>query len=62
LAVDKPDVIIRPAVFDIELLQQVDVREVAGRGDKAVEAVLPELRQMVSWTSRLRRSLFGGTQ
>jgi NTE family protein len=60
LAVDKPDVIIHPEVSDIELLEQVDVREVARRGDKAVEAVLPELRQMVSWTSRLRRSLFGG--
>jgi NTE family protein len=59
LAVDKPDVIIRPAVSDIELLEQVDVREVAGRGDKAVEAVLPELKKMVAWTSRLRRSLFG---
>ena len=62
LAVDKPDVIIRPAVSDIELLEQVDVREVAQRGDKAVEAALPELRQMVSWTSRLRRSLFGGNR
>jgi len=60
LAVDKPDVIIRPLVSDIGLLEQVDVREVALRGDKAVEAVLPELRQMASWTSRLRRSLFGG--
>ena len=60
LAVDKPDVIIRPAVSDVELLEQVDVREVARRGDEAVEAVLPELKQMVSWTSRLRRSLFGG--
>lgn len=62
LTVDKPNVIIRPAVSDVELLQHVDVREVARRGDKAVEAVLPELRQMVSWTSRLRRSLFGGNQ
>jgi len=61
LAVDKPDVIVRPAVSDIELLEQVDVREVARRGDEAVEAVLPELRQMVSWTNRLRRSLFGGS-
>jgi len=60
LAVDKPDVIIRPAVSDIELLDQVDVREVAQRGDRAVEAVLPELKQMTSWTNRLRRSLFGG--
>ena len=60
LAVDKPDVIIHPMVSDIELLDQVDVREVARRGDEAVEAVLPELRKMVSWTGRLRRSLFGG--
>ena len=60
LAVDKPDVIIRPMVSDIELLEQVDVREVARRGDEAVEAVLPELRQMVSWTSRLRRTLLRG--
>lgn len=59
LAVDKPAVIIRPAVSDIELLDRVDVREVAQRGDDAVEAVLPELRRAVSWSSRLRRSLFG---
>lgn len=61
LAVDKPDVIIRPLVSDIELLEQVDVREVARRGDEAVVAVLPELRKMVSWPSRMRRSLFGGS-
>lgn len=60
LEVDKPDVIIRPAVSDIELLEQVDVREVARRGDEAVETALPELKQMASWKSRLRRSLFGG--
>jgi NTE family protein len=60
LAVDKPDVVIRPEVSDIELLDQVDVREVARRGDEAVEAVLPELRKMVSWSSRLRRTILGG--
>jgi NTE family protein len=60
LEVDKPDVIIRPEVSDIELLEQVDVREVAKRGERAVEAVLPELKQMASWPNRLRRSLFGG--
>lgn len=62
LAVDKPDVIIRPAVSDIELLEQVDVREVAQRGDLAVEVALPELRKKFSWANRLRRNLFGGTQ
>jgi len=60
LAVDKPDIIIRPAVADIGLLEQVDVREVARRGDEAVEAILPELRKLTSWTNRLRRTLFGG--
>jgi NTE family protein len=61
MVVDQPDVIIRPDVADIGLLEQVDVREVARRGDEAVEAVLPELRKMSSWTNRLRRSLFGGS-
>src|SRR3990172_8003922 len=60
LAVDKPDVIIRPHVWDIDLLDRVDIREVAQRGEEAVEAVLPELRRMVNWTSRLRRNFFGG--
>ena len=60
LAVDEPDIIIRPDVSDIGLLEQVDVREVARRGDRAVEAVLPELMRAVSWTNRLRRSIFGG--
>ena len=60
LEVDKPDVVIRPAVSDIELLAQVDVREVARRGDRAVEAAMPELRRAGSWTNRLRRTIFGG--
>jgi len=59
LAVDKPDVIIRPAVSDIGLLEQVDVRKVAKLGDTAVEAALPDLKKMASWTSRLRRTVFG---
>jgi NTE family protein len=60
LAVDKPDVIVRPAVSDIELLGKVDVHEVALRGEEAVQAALPELKQAVSWPRRLRRTLFGG--
>jgi len=60
LAVDKPDIIIRPAVSDIELLGKVDVREVARRGEAAVDAALPELKRKTSWAGRLRRTLFGG--
>ena len=59
LAVDKPDVVIRPQVSDIEMLDHVDVRKVAKRGDEAVKAVLPELRRAVSWSRRIRRRLFG---
>jgi len=62
MAVDKPDIIIRPAVSDVELLERVDVREVAKRGEQAVEAVLPQLLQAVSWKRRLRRTLFGGNR
>jgi hypothetical protein len=60
LVVDKPDVIIRPRVGTIKLLERVDVHEVARRGEEAVDAVLPELRRMVSWKSRLRRKYSGG--
>jgi NTE family protein len=60
LMVDKPDVIIRPQVLSVQLLDHVDVREVARRGEEAVEVVLPELRRMVSWKSRLRRKYSGG--
>jgi NTE family protein len=60
LRIDKPDVIIRPKVLKIELLDRVDVRAVAQRGEEAVEEVLPELRRMVHWSSRLRRKYFGG--
>jgi NTE family protein len=59
LKVDKPDIIIRPQVMTIELLEHVDVREVAKLGEEAVDAVLPELKRMLSWTSRLRRKYFG---
>lgn len=55
LQVDQPDVIIRPPVTNIDILDQVDVREVARKGDEAVEAVLPELKKLFAWQKRLRR-------
>ena len=60
LMVDRPDVIIRPQVLSVQLLDHVDVRELARRGEEAVEVVLPELRRMVSWKSRLHRKYSGG--
>ena len=55
LEVDKPDVIIRPAVHHINLLDKVDVAEVAKLGEQAVEKVLPQLRRAFSFPAQLAR-------
>ncbi len=57
LAVDHPDVIIRPRVADIDTLAKVDVREIAKRGEQAVDAALPKLKALFSWQNRAARSL-----
>jgi len=54
---EKPDVIVRPAVQDIGILDQVDVHAVAKLGEDATRAVLPELKKAAAWPSRLRRWL-----
>ncbi len=53
---DDPEIIIRPAVHHIQLLDQVDVHEVAKLGEAAVEEVLPDLRRVTAWPARLARS------
>ncbi|MCL4528559.1 MAG: patatin-like phospholipase family protein [Chloroflexi bacterium] len=55
---ERPDVIIRPDMADIGLLDRVDVHEVAKRGEAAAEAALPELKRVTAWPNRLRRTLF----
>ncbi|HET9913243.1 MAG TPA: patatin-like phospholipase family protein [Anaerolineales bacterium] len=57
LEMDRPDVIIRPQVSEIDTLDIVDVREVAKRGEAAVEAALPHLRSLFTWRNRWRRSI-----
>lgn len=57
LQVDKPDVLIRPAVTHIDILERVDVREVARLGEQAVESALPELKTLFTWKNRLLRRL-----
>jgi len=59
LQLDKPEVIVRPDVHEISLLDKVVIADVARMGEQALEEVLPELRRVVSWTSRLSRRLFG---
>jgi NTE family protein len=53
LELERPEVVIRPAVPQIGLLDPVDVVEVARIGERAAEAVLPELFRVVSWRGRL---------
>ena len=56
---DAPDIIIRPDVHHLELLDKVVVKDVALLGDVAVEEILPQLKKITSWTGRLNRKLFG---
>lgn len=55
LQLEKPDVIIRPDVPQIGLLDQVDVHEVARLGEQAATQALPALRRAVGWQGRLAR-------
>jgi NTE family protein len=55
LKLDHPDVVIRPDVFDIGVLDPVDIEEVAQRGWRATEMALPKLDQAMRWQAKLSR-------
>lgn len=57
LQVDKPDVIIRPDVHHIDILDEVDVADLANRGERALEEALPEIKRATSWYSRAGRKI-----
>lgn len=57
LEVDKPEIIIRPQVTEIDTLDRVDVHDVVRRGEEAVDVVLPELKKLFTWRKRLRRRI-----
>jgi NTE family protein len=57
LEVDKPEIILRPLVNDIDLLERVDVRAVVQKGEEIVERHLPEIMKLFTWQSRLRRTI-----
>lgn len=58
LELDQPEVVIRPEVPHIGLLDDVDGREVAELGALAAELALPDLRRAVGWRSRLSRRMY----
>jgi len=57
LEVDKPEIILRPQVTDIEILDRVDVRAVVKKGEEVVAAALPEIKNLFAWQNRLRRAI-----
>jgi len=58
LQLDAPDLIIRPNVKGIGLLDPVNVHKVIYAGEVAAEAVLPELKRLSAWPGRLRQLMF----
>jgi NTE family protein len=59
LEADAPDVIVRPNVHHLGLLDKVVVKDIAMLGEVAVEEILPELKKATSWQSRMNKKLFG---
>jgi len=57
LAADDPEVILRPKVAHIGLLDTVNVSDVAKLGEQVVEESLPALRRVTAWPARLARRL-----
>ncbi|MBS3753329.1 MAG: patatin-like phospholipase family protein [Anaerolineales bacterium] len=55
LELEKPDVIIRPDLVDVGILDKVNVIEIAARGDLAVEKALPELEALKKKKKGIRR-------
>jgi NTE family protein len=55
LKIEQPEVVIQPELKDVGILDQVDLLEISSRGERATEAVLPELRRKTSWPSKIRR-------
>jgi predicted acylesterase/phospholipase RssA len=58
LKADNPDVVIRPDVDGIGLLDKVDILKVTQKGEEAARFALPELQRAVAWPNRLKRRLF----
>ena len=58
LQVDDPEVVIRPAVGHIGLMDKVDVREMIRLGERAVDESLLEIKRSLAWPNRLRRRWF----
>jgi NTE family protein len=59
LQMDKPEVLVRPEVHHIQILDKIVIEEVAQLGEQALEKVLPDLKRETAWMTRLGRRVFG---
>lgn len=57
LEIDKPEVILRPDVSDIGLLEQVDIEDIAMLGELAALDQLENILDAVKWTSRFGKRI-----
>jgi len=55
LAIDQPEVIIRPNLGRISMVEPVDVADLVAKGSIAAEQMLPELEKAFHWRRRARR-------
>jgi predicted acylesterase/phospholipase RssA len=57
LQLEQPDVIIRPKLGQIGIVDRVDIPQLIKAGEQAAQAALPELRKVGEWRYRLDRKL-----
>jgi NTE family protein len=57
LKMEKPEVIIRPKLGPVGIIDRVDIAEVIKSGELATQEVLGELRKAVSWQHQLRQRI-----
>lgn len=57
LEVDKPDIIVRPRLGNIDTLDVVDVHDVIQKGEEAAGELVPQLKQKFTLSNRFRRAL-----
>jgi len=57
LKLEKPEVVIRPELGPIGIIDRVDIPEVIKSGELATIEALPDIHKEVSWQYRLRRKL-----
>jgi NTE family protein len=57
LKLEKPEVIIRPKLGSIGIIDRVDIPEVIKSGERATQDALAEIRKAVSWQYQLRQRI-----